>query len=239
MFTTFFIQPIYNMFVFLIGIMPGGDVGLAIVALTLLMRAVLYPVFSSSIRTQMGMQAMQAELDETTKKFKDKPEALVQARMELLKKYNVNPLSGIITLVIQLVLLISLYYAMFREGFPKIAESLLYPAVHVPAAVNTHFLGVLDLLTPHHVVLAVLVGATQYLAIRLTLRRTNAAQSSLSPEKATAARMQSNMMLYVMPLMLTLFGYFFPGAVGLYFVTGNIFSLWQEILIRRELSKKR
>lgn len=237
MFTTYFIQPIYNAFVFLIGVVPHGDVGLAIIALTIFMRIVLYPVFSSSIRTQMGMQAMQLELDAATKKYKDNPEALTTARLELLKKHKVNPLAGIATLVIQLVVLISLYYAMFREGFPTITEHLLYSFVHTPAAVNTHFLGILDLLAPHHIILALLVGATQYLTISFTLARTNAAQSSLPPEKAAAQRMQSAMMLYFMPALLTVFGYFFPGAVGLYFVTGNVLSFGQELLIKRQLQK--
>ncbi|MEK7108947.1 MAG: YidC/Oxa1 family membrane protein insertase [Patescibacteria group bacterium] len=237
MFTTYFIQPVYNVFVFLIGMMPGGDVGLAIIALTIIVRIVLYPVFTASIRTQMGMQAMQADLDVATKKFKDKPEELTAARLGLLKKHKVNPLAGIGTLVIQLVVLISLYYAMFREGFPAIEESLLYPFVHAPAVVSTNFFGLLDLFSPHHIVLAVLVGLTQYFTIRLTLARTNASQGSLSPEKAAAQRLQSGMMLYAMPALLTVFGYFFPAAVGLYFITGNVLSLGQEALIKRELQK--
>lgn len=239
MFTTYFIQPIYNAFVALIGVMPGGDVGLAIITLTILMRLVLYPVFSASIRTQMGMQAMQGDLDAATAKFKDKPEQLAAARIDLLKKHKVNPLAGIGTLVIQLVVLISLYYAMFREGFPKIATDLLYSFVHAPVAVNTHFFGLLDLLTPNHIILALLVGGTQYLTIRFTLARTNANQSALSADKAQAQRMQSTMMLYMMPAMLTVFGYLFPAAVGLYFVTGNVLSLGQEWLIRREIAHRK
>lgn len=238
MFTTYIVQPIYNAFVFLIGIVPHGDVGLAIILLTVFMRIILYPVFTSSIRTQMGMQAMQAELDEVTKKLKNKPEELTEARIGLLKKYKVNPLAGIGTLIIQLVVLIALYIAMFREGFPIIEENLLYSFVHVPAVVDTHFFGLMDLLTPHHLFLAALVGITQYLTIRLTLLRTNASQANLAPEKAAAMRMQNAMMLYFMPLLLAGFGYFFPAAVGLYFVTGNVLSLGQEWLIRRELSRK-
>ncbi len=237
MFTTYFIQPIYNLFVFLIGVVPGGDVGLAIIALTIIMRAVLYPVFTSSIRTQMGMQAMQADLDEVTKKLKDKPEELTKARLELLKKHKVNPLAGIGTLAIQLVVLIALYYAMFREGFPAIEEHLLYSFVQVPAVVNTHFLGFIDLLTPHHIVVAALVGITQYLTIKLTLARTNVSQTTLSPEKAAAQKMQSAMMLYLMPGLLGVFGYFFPAAVGVYFIAGNLISLGQEWLIKHKLQK--
>src|SRR6185369_9240796 len=117
-----------------------------IVALTLIMRAVLYPVFTSSIRTQMGMQAMQPELDAATEKFKDDKEALTRERMALLKKYKVNPFAGFGALIIQLAVLISLYFAMFREGFPAIKEALLYSFVHAPVEVSTTFFGLIDLL---------------------------------------------------------------------------------------------
>src|ERR1700684_4368976 len=95
MFTTILIQPIYNVFVLLVDVMPHGDAGLAIISLTLLMRIVLYPLFSASIRTQMGMAAMQPELDAASEKYKADQEKLGKVRMELLKKYNVNPFAGI------------------------------------------------------------------------------------------------------------------------------------------------
>src|SRR4051812_32106773 len=110
MFQTLLIQPIYNAFVFLVGYMPHGDAGLAIIAMTLIMRAVLYPVFTASIRTQMGMTAMQGDLEAAEKRFKDDKEALGRERLALLRKHKVNPLAGIFALVIQLTLIISLYY---------------------------------------------------------------------------------------------------------------------------------
>lgn len=231
MFTTFLVQPIYNLFVFLIGLMPHGDAGLAIVALTLIMRAVLYPIFTASIRTQMGMQAMQPELDVATEKYKDNQEALTRERMALLKKYKVNPFAGFGALIIQLVVLISLYFAMFREGFPAINTALLYGFVHAPAEVSTTFFGLVDLLASHNIVLALLVGATQYLAIRLTLRRT---PSPTNPDKEAAHRLQSQMMLYAMPALIAVVSYTFPAAVGLYFVAGNIVSIFQEWMLRRQ-----
>ncbi|HEV7449079.1 MAG TPA: YidC/Oxa1 family membrane protein insertase [Candidatus Paceibacterota bacterium] len=230
MFTTFLVQPIYNLFVFLMGLMPHGDAGLAIIAMTLLMRAVLYPVFTSSIRTQMGMAAMQPELDAATEKYKDDKEALTRERMALLKKHKVNPFAGFGALIIQLVVLIALYFALFREGFPVIKTALLYSFVHAPAEVSTTLFGLLNLLAPHHIILALLVGATQYLAIRLTLRRT---PSPAHPDKEAAHRLQSQMMQYFMPALMAVVSYTFPAAVGIYFITGNLVSLGQEWLLMR------
>ena len=232
MFTTFLVQPIYNLFVFLIGLMPQGDAVLAIVVMTLIMRAVLYPVFTSSIRTQMGMQAMQPDLDAAEAKYKDDKAALTRERMALLKKHKVNPFAGFGALIIQLVVLIALYFALFREGFPVIDQTLLYGFVQMPAQVSTTFFGFLDILSPHHAVLALLVGATQYLAIRLTLRRT---PSPAHPDKQAAHKMQSAMMLYFMPALMAIVSYTFPAAVGVYFVVGNLVSLFQEwVLMRKE-----
>jgi YidC/Oxa1 family membrane protein insertase len=230
MFTTFLVQPIYNLFVFLLGLMPQGDAGLAIVALTLIMRAVLYPIFTASIRTQMGMQAMQPELDAATEKYKDDKEALTRERMALLKKHKVNPFAGFGALIVQLVVLVALYFALFREGFPAIHTELLYGFVSIPSQVSTAFFGLIDLLASHNIVLALLVGATQYLAIRLTLRRTPAPSH---PDKEAAHRLQSQMMLYFMPALMAGVSYFFPAAVGIYFITGNLVSLFQEWMLMR------
>jgi YidC/Oxa1 family membrane protein insertase len=231
MFTTLLVQPIYNLFVFLLGLMPLGDAGLAIVAMTLIMRAVLYPIFTSSIRTQMGMAAMQPELDAVSERYKDDKEALTRERMALLRKYKVNPFAGFGALIVQLVVLIALYFALFREGFPVINEGLLYGFVHAPAEVSTTFFGLIDLLSPHHLVLALVVGATQYLAIRLTLRRT---PTPSHPDKQAAHRMQTAMMLYFMPMLMAVVSYTFPAAVGLYFVVGNLVSLLQEWILMRQ-----
>src|SRR3989344_2942699 len=94
MFETFLVQPIYNIFIALVGIVPQGDAGLAIIALTLIMRLVLYPVFTASIRTQMGMTAMQSDVELIKEKHKNDKEALAREQIALFKKHKVNPLAG-------------------------------------------------------------------------------------------------------------------------------------------------
>jgi YidC/Oxa1 family membrane protein insertase len=236
MFTTYIVNPIYNAFVFLIGNMPGGDVGLAIIAMTVVIRIVLYPVFTASIRSQMGLQAMQEELEVEKKKLKDNKEALARVQLELMRKYKVNPLALFGSLILQMVAIGALYFAMFHEGFPDIAAERLYSFVSMPEVVNTQFLGFIDLLASKNIIMAVLSALTMYAAIRLTVARTSSGQVHTDKEKAAQQKMQNGLMLYFMPGLLGVLGYFFPAGVGLYFVAGNIFSVGQEILIKRKFA---
>jgi YidC/Oxa1 family membrane protein insertase len=237
-FTTFLIQPLYNAFIYLIGVM-GGDVGLAIIAMTLVIRAVFYPIFSASIRTQMGMQKVQGELDEINKKYKDDADERARRTMELFKQHKVRPFAGLLGLVVQIPIFIALYYAFFREGLPHIAANLLYSFVAAPTAVNTHFLGLLNLLAAHNVALGMFVGFLQWAVVKLSLGRAPAPSATQPADKAQAQRMQQQMMLYAMPVLYAVITYTLPAAAGLYFAATNIISLGQEWLIRRELKTQK
>ncbi|MBP9711264.1 MAG: membrane protein insertase YidC [Candidatus Pacebacteria bacterium] len=232
MFETLLIAPLYNAFVFLIGVVPGGDVGLAIILLTLIVRAIFYPAFTASIRTQMGMQAAQPELDEINRKYKDDPKTRTERTLALFREKKIRPLAGLLALFIQIPIFIALYLVFFREGLPNIETSLLYTFVSTPANVQTNFLGMLDLLSMHNLILTALVGATQYVVTRLSLSRTPTKAST--PEKEMAHRMQRNLMLYMLPGLMTVLTYTFPAGVGLYFLTGNLVSIAQEWYIKRQ-----
>jgi len=239
LFGTILINPFYNAFIYLIGIVPHGDVGLAIIAMTLIIRAVFYPAFSASIRTQMGMQAVQGELDEINRKYKDNAEEKARRTMDLFREHKVRPFAGFVALLVQIPIFIALSYAFFREGLPHVATNLLYPFVHAPAQVNLEFLGFLNLLASHNFWLAALVGILQYLVVKLSLMRINRNAQSLTPEKAQAQRMQQNMMLYAMPVLYAVLCFSLPSAAGLYFAVGNLISLGQEVLIRRSIQRHR
>lgn len=239
MFETFLIKPLYNAFIFLIGVAPSGDVGLAIIIMTIIVRAVFYPAFTASIRTQMGMQAVQGEIDEINTKFKDNPDEKAKRTMQLFKDKKIRPFAGFVAILVQIPIFIALYYAFFREGLPHIATNLLYSFVPAPATVNVEFLGFLNLLSTHNVILAAVVGGLQYLVVHVSLLRTKSGpQATLAPQKAQAQAMQQNMMLYFMPVLYAVITYSLPAAAGLYFGVGNLISLGQEFLIRHQLQQE-
>ena len=232
MFEEFLIKPLYNGFVFLIGVVPGGDVGLAIILLTLIVRAIFYPAFAASIRTQIAMAAIQPEVDEINRKYKDEPQERARRTMALFKEKKVRPLAGLLALLVQIPIFIALYFVFFREGLPNVDLTLLYSFVSVPAMVQTNFLGFIDLLAIHNVVLAAVVGGTQYLVTKLSLARTPA--KGATPEQEMTHKLQRSLMLYVLPGFMTVLSFTFPSGVGLYFATGNAISLAQEFYIKRQ-----
>jgi YidC/Oxa1 family membrane protein insertase len=239
MFETLLVKPLYNIFVFLIGIMPGGEVGFAILVLTILIRVIFYPVFTASIRLQMGMARIQGEMDEINTKYKDDSTERAKQTLGLYKKHNLRPFAGFLAILVQIPVFIGLYFAFFREGLPNIATDLLYPFVAVPAQVNLNFLGILDLSVSHNLLLAVVVGFLQFLAIRPSIARTKAASGSVHPDKARVQAMQHNLMLYAMPVMYGTIAYTLPAAAGLYFGAMSLISLAQEVVVGRQLEKQK
>ncbi len=130
MFKTLFIAPLYNCFIFLVGI-TDGSVGWAIIILTLIIRALLYRVFAGSIKMQMGMQEIQGDLAEINKTYKDNPSEKAKRTAELFKLKKINPLSTFLGLFVQIVVFIGLYWALFRQGLPSIETSILYMRHHL------------------------------------------------------------------------------------------------------------
>lgn len=238
MFETLLIKPLYNGFIYLIGVVPHGDVGLAIILMTLIIRAVFYPAFAAQIRTTMGMQAAQGELDEIKRKYKDDSATQARLTMALYKEKNIRPFASFAAILIQLPILFALYFAFFREGLPHIATELLYPFVHAPATVGTDFLGFVDLLTPHNIGLAAVVAGLQYAVAYFSLARTSASATPVPKERQMAHHMQQQMMLYFLPGIMAFASLSLPSAVGLYFAAGSAVSLVQEWVIRKHLGEK-
>ena len=110
-FHAFIYQPIYNLLIFLYGIIPGHDLGVAIILLTLLVRFLLYPVAQKQIESQKKLQDLQPEIKKLQEKHKGDKEKQGRALMEFYKEKKVNPASGCLPLVIQIVFFIALYRA--------------------------------------------------------------------------------------------------------------------------------
>ncbi|MFT7507146.1 MAG: YidC/Oxa1 family membrane protein insertase [Acidimicrobiales bacterium] len=232
---TFFFDPVYNSLVFFVDILPGGDVGLAIVCTVVFIKIVMLPLSIKVTKMQAIMRELDPKIKEIKKKISDKQEQ-AKATMELYKKSNVNPLSSVGLMFIQFPIIISLYLAVSNGAgfpFPDINVDLLYSFVTRPDAPSMLMLGFFDI-TLKSMPLALLAGATQFLHVRLSMPvpepKKEGAEPSLKEDFARSMQMQ---MLYVMPIIIVVIAYTLSAAIALYFTVSNLMAIAQEFVVRR------
>lgn len=233
-----FYRPLYNGLVFLIAHLPGGDVGAAIILFTIFVRLVLYPLSKSSLKSQRKMRELQPAMEKIKVEFKDNKEEQAKRTMALYSENNVNPFSGILFLFIQIPLIIALYQVFLRGGLPIVNAALLYSFVHVPALVSMQFLGIVNVASAHNIPLALLAAISQYFQAKYTLPpakpKSADAKASFQDDFTRGLGLQ---MKYMLPIFIGFFAYGVAGAVALYWITNNLFSIAQELMISREAKK--
>lgn len=231
-FATIFYIPIYNALILLIDLLPGKSAGLAVILLTLIIRAILYPLSKKSIQTQLQMKRIEPEVQRIREKVKDRNEQGKQM-LALYRANGVNPFAGFFLLLIQFPILIGLY-AVFRSGLPHVDPTILYPFVHAPTAtsISMFFLGA-DL-NQRSLLLALLTVVTQFIQINIALPKSEKKQGgSFQTDLAHSMNVQ---MRYIFPLIIFPVAYF-SSVLGLYLTITNIFMIFQELFVRRKLAR--
>src|SRR3989344_6130441 len=170
MFNAILYQPIFNVFVFLYNFIPGHDVGLVILAITILVRLALYPLTNSSIKAQRSMQELQPKMEAVKKEFATDKQKQTQAIMELYKTNKVNPITSCLPMLIQLPILIALYMVLQDGLASKDLVKSLYSFVSNPGTINQISLGIFNMAKPNYV-LAILAGGAQYWQAKTLMRK--------------------------------------------------------------------
>src|SRR6056297_386618 len=160
-----FYQPLFNLLIFLYN--NVGDLGLAVILITLIVKGALYPVSAKATKSQKELKKIQPKVKKLQEKYKDDKEKQAEKVLELYNKENVSPFSGIIPLFIQFPIIISLFQ-IFKRGLGAGELVHLYDFINKPEVVNYLFFGLLDLSEPS-IILAVLAGIGQFFQIRLTM----------------------------------------------------------------------
>jgi YidC/Oxa1 family membrane protein insertase len=224
-------QPLYNILILIISIMPGGDVGLAVILLTVLVKLALFPLTQRSIEGQLKMKSVEADVAQIKATVTDKAEQNKQV-FALYKERKINPFSSCLLVLIQIPIIIALYL-VFLHGFATVPVKL-YSFVHAPATFNLHFFGLVDL-AKKSIVLAILAGVTQFIQGKLAQGR-QGKPAGEGMQKDFARSMQVQMM-YFLPIMIVFIAYRVSAAVALYWITSNIFTIGQELYTRRKMRK--
>ncbi len=239
LFNTVFYQPIYNGFVFLISIIPGANIGLAIIILTVIVKFIIFPLTHRSVTSQAKMRSIEPQVKEVKEKYnKDKQEQAKKV-MELYKKHGVNPFTGCFLVLVQMPIVIALYWVFFK-GIVDLNPEILYSFVKIPDNINTIFLGVFDM-GGKSIFLALIAGILQYFQMKFSLpplinndKKNTTGKMSFKDE---FARNMSIQMRYVLPVFVFFISYSISAAVALYWATNNLFSVTHELIVKKKADK--
>ncbi|MCK6564112.1 MAG: YidC/Oxa1 family membrane protein insertase [Dehalococcoidia bacterium] len=224
LFTLLLLDPMINVLVVLNQVL-FESFGLAIVAFTILVRALTFPLMLRQMHQTRAMQSLQPRVQEINKKYSD-PKRRQEELMKAYREAGVNPLGCLGPMLIQMPILIALFYSI-RQTLaisPEALEALsghLYSWSYIQHAVplEESFLG-LDLRHPN-IILVILVGLTTWAQTKTTI-------SVTTDERQRA---QQQMMAYMMPMMFAFFALSFPSGVSLYWVINSIVGIAFNILI--------
>lgn len=255
LFNLILLQPTINLIVLILrgleALSVPGALGLAIIILTVILRALSWPFNAAQMRSMKKTMELKPKLDELKKKHKEDKQALAQATMSLYKEHGVNPAGGCLPALMQIALIFPLYQVVAaflnpHEGLQRINYFLYSPSWHLDKLPDPTFLGFnlaqkpLDFYKGEYlmIIIPLISVASQFILSKMMYPASVKPYPSDSPkekkEKADsedmAEAMQSQMML-VMPLMVGYFGFTFPVGLSLYWITLNLMSIWQQYLI--------
>jgi YidC/Oxa1 family membrane protein insertase len=130
MFTTFIVQPIFNLLVLIYAILPGHNFGLALIIFTVLVRLIMWPLVRKQLHQAKAMRELQPEIKKVKQSAKGDRQKENLLLMELYKEKGINPFSTFPILIVQLVILIGLYSGLRRViSDPHAIVTFAYPAL--------------------------------------------------------------------------------------------------------------
>jgi YidC/Oxa1 family membrane protein insertase len=235
LFHAIFYNPIYNTLVALVAIVPGSDVGVAIIILTIIIRLILLPFSLSAARTQRAMKMLEPKIKELKETHKNDKEREALETLALYKEAKVNPFASILMAFIQIPILLALYWVFIHEPFPALNFARLYSFTPLPHIASLEFLGIISV-AGKSIFLAVCAGLTQLLQAHMSLSGTMKPSSDgLQGDFQKIIGMQ---LKYVFPFLIGIISYTTSGAVALYFITTNLAGSAQEWHLRRVIARE-
>lgn len=225
-----FYRPILNALIYFYNTIAFHDFGVAIILVTVLIRLVLFPFFHRGVKQQMVMQRIQPKIKKIQELHKNDRAKQSQALMELYKEHGVSPFSSMLLLIVQLPIMIALYWVV-RLGLDSGALTGLYAFVAAPPAINPVFLGLVNLAKPN-IFLIGLAAIAQYFQASLAVYRDPNDKSPLSSTEKMARRM-----VFVGPVITLFIFSSLPAAIGLYWFVTSLFSVLQQLIINRHFKK--
>ncbi len=243
LFTEILKRPIFNLMVIFLAIF-GGNLGLAIILLTIITRLAMIKQTSMWNDMQKGMWDLQPKLEEIQEKYKDDPKKLSEESMKIFKTHGKWPLKWCLMMLIQLPVFIGLFTVIRKISSSDIPMERLYSFMPFgqkyldPANINHMFLGI-DLLASKNIILTIIAAGFTYLQMKLTTLVKPATPNM--PWKDWQNMPDMNKMMWFMNVfMVFMIGSFVYGTqagVWIYIATTSVFSVVQHLIQYRVLLK--
>jgi YidC/Oxa1 family membrane protein insertase len=200
--------------------------GVAIILLTILIKMLFYPLSATSYRSMAQMRELAPRLQAMKEKFGDDKAKMQQAMMELYKTEKINPLGGCLPILVQVPVFISLYWML--QGSVEMRHAPFFGWIQDLSAPDTLF-GTLPFINMPIGLLPLLMGASMIVQTKLNPKPTDPIQAQV---------------MQIMPLIFSLFFFFFPAGLVLYWLVNNILSIAQQwrinqVIHREALAKKK
>lgn len=180
--------------------------GVAIILLTILIKAAFYPLSAKSYRSMAQMRELAPRLESMKQKFGDDRQKMQQAMMELYRTEKINPMSGCLPILIQIPVFISLYWVLL--GSVELRHAPFFGWITDLSAIDPYY------------ILPLIMGASMIIQTKLNPKPTDPIQAKV---------------MTWMPVIFSIFFFFFPAGLVLYWVVNNIISIWQQWFINKSI----
>jgi len=200
----------------------GLSWGGAIIALTVFVRALLIPLTYKQLKGMRALQALQPQMKEIQAKFKNDKQRMQQEMMRFYKENKVNPFASCVPLLAQIPVFITLFYVLQHDLRLDICGQTEKVCSEVPGNYGESFLFITDLTAKatggELIALLILYVGTQLIS---------GAVMSVTADKS------QRMMIFLLPLIFVPFIVTFPAGLILYWITTNIWTIGQQLVIRK------
>ena len=183
-----------------------GNWGIAIILLTVLIKALFYPLQAASYKAMAKMKLIAPKMQQLKERYGDDRQRMQKAMMEMYQKEKVNPMAGCLPIVVQMPVFIALYWVILASV--ELRHAPFYGWITDLSSIDPWY------------VLPVLMGASMII------------QTRLNPEPPDPIQAK---MMKIMPIAFSVFFFFFPAGLVLYWLVNNILSIWQQWHINKQI----
>lgn len=241
-------EPIYNLFVGILQFLPGHELGWAIIIITIIIRLILLVPQNKMLESNKKMSVIAPKIKALQKEYEHDKATLWVKMMELYKKEWVNPAGSCLPLLIQIPIMIGLYWVISGISDPSNFYHLYsFFKDFNPASIQTNFYG-LNLLQIGGVaggVMAILLAATQWYQSYMMFKNQPKSvqkevlkkENDITEAPALDPVMLQKMSLYLFPILIGISGFMFPLGLGLYWWIGLLFMIAQQYYVNMKHEK--